>query len=404
MNESLHLGQVRGIRVGVNWSLLPIFFLITWSLAQTLLPAAAPGYMTWAYWVFGALTTTAFYMSLLAHELAHATVARRHGVSVRGIVLWIFGGVAQLEHDAPDPRAELELTAAGPATSLGLAACGLGAAWLLSQVGASSLLVASVGWLGGINLLLALFNLLPAFPLDGGRILRALLWRRWHDRERATAAAARVGKIGGAVLIGAGVLEALAGAGALDGAWLVLIGWFIIVAAGQQERASLRAGARELRVDDAMTPEPVTVADGITVAEAIERYVRRTRFSAFPVVDRSGTLVGLITVQRMAALPRAQWRTSPISGSTARGREIVQCRADDRLAQVTVRMRQSPDRRAVVVDRGRPVGILTPADVERTVSRAEQQGHPWTAPVQPAGRSGRPATAPGVARGPVPQP
>jgi Zn-dependent protease len=234
MNESLHLGRIRGIRIGINWSLLPIFLLIAWSMAGTLLPDAAPGYATWGYWFFAILTTAAFYASLLAHELGHALVGRRHGVNVRGIVLWVFGGVAQLEGDTPNPRAELELAGAGPAVSVAIAALGLGGAALLNVLGVSPLLVASVAWLGGINGLLALFNLLPAFPLDGGRILRALLWRHWRDRARATAAAARVGRVGGFVLIAIGVAEFLVGGGALGGIWLALIGWFVVVAAGQQ--------------------------------------------------------------------------------------------------------------------------------------------------------------------------
>src|SRR5579875_2005645 len=198
MGESLHLGRFRGISVGVNWSLVPVFVLVAWSLATTLLPSAAPGHAGWGYWLFALLTAAAFYASLLAHELGHALLARRHGVGVRGIVLWVFGGVAQLEGDTPSPRAELELAAAGPAVSLALAAAGLGAAAALAALRADSLLVAAVGWLGAINALLAVFNLLPAFPLDGGRILRSLLWWRWGDRERATAAAARVGRAGGA--------------------------------------------------------------------------------------------------------------------------------------------------------------------------------------------------------------
>lgn len=175
MNESLHFGRIAGIRIGANWSLLLIFFLIAWSLAAVLLPAAAPGFTGGGYWFFALLTATAFYASLLAHELSHAFVARHHGVSVKGIVLWLFGGVAQLEGDTPDARAELQVAAAGPAMSLGIAAVAAVLAWFLDLIGASPLMVAAVSWLAGINALLAAFNLLPAFPLDGGRILRAYL-------------------------------------------------------------------------------------------------------------------------------------------------------------------------------------------------------------------------------------
>jgi Zn-dependent protease len=241
MREDLHFGRIAGIRIGANWSLLPIFFLIAWSLAVSLLPAAAPGFTGVGYWIFALLTAAAFYASLLAHELSHAFVARRHGVGVKGIVLWLLGGVAQLEGDTPDARSELRVAAAGPAMSLGIAGIAAAAAWILAVVGASSLMVSAVWWLAGINALLAAFNLLPAFPLDGGRILRALLWRRWSDRLRATAVAARVGQIAGYGLVAVGILEFFAGGGALGGIWLAMIGWFITVAARQQyERVTER--------------------------------------------------------------------------------------------------------------------------------------------------------------------
>jgi Zn-dependent protease len=192
--------------------------------------------------VFALLTTAGFYAGLIAHELSHAVVAQRHGVLVKGIVLWMFGGVAQLEGDTPDARAELRVAAAGPATSLGIAGVTALVAWLLGVIGASSLMVAAVWWLAGINALLAAFNLLPAFPLDGGRILRAALWHRWSDRMKATAVAAKVGQVVGYGLIAIGILEFLAGGGAFGGLWLALVGWFITGAARQQnERVSERA-------------------------------------------------------------------------------------------------------------------------------------------------------------------
>jgi Zn-dependent protease/CBS domain-containing protein len=386
MNESVRLGRIAGIRVGLNWSLLPIFVLLAWSLARTLLPSAAPGYSTAGYWVFALLTTAAFYASLLAHELAHALVARRYGIQVKSIVLWVLGGVAQLQGESPHPRAELEVAAAGPAVSFGLAAAGAVVAWLLGLLGVSSLLVAAIGWLAGINVLLGLFNLLPAFPLDGGRILRAALWHRWHDRARATTIAAKVGRIAGFALIGVGALEFLAGGGTLNGIWLALIGWFVAVAAEQQAQLSTGVGSAaavkptaaaeptgaavkptapsgELTVADAMTCDPLVVPLGSTAADVIERYVLPTRFSAFPIVDGDGRLIGLATVRRIAALPRESWATTLISTAAAPRSVVVECSPDDRLTDVAARLECSPDRRAIVLDGARVVGILTAADI-----------------------------------------
>lgn len=377
MSESLHLGRFRGISLGVNWTLLPIFLLIAWSLADTLLPAAAPGYAAWGYWVFAVLTVVAFYASLLAHELGHALVGRRHGVGVKGIVLWVFGGVAQLEGDTPTPRAELELAAAGPAVSLAIAAAGLAAAAVLNALGASSLLVAAAGWLGGINVLLAVFNLLPAFPLDGGRILRALLWRHWDDRARATAVAAKVGRVGGFVLIAVGAVEFLTGGGALGGIWLAVIGWFIVMAAGQQHEVyARREQARVLRVGDAMTHNPVAIPGQATVAEAIERYVLPTRFSGFPVIDANGRLLGLATVSRMAELPRDAWPATPVLAAAVPRHEIIECSPEASLSDVAARIESSAHRRALVLDGERVVGILTGSDIRRAMTRAEMFEQP----------------------------
>jgi Zn-dependent protease/predicted transcriptional regulator len=404
MNESVHLGRVSGIRLGANWSLFPILFLVAWTLAATLLPSAAPGYAAWGYWLFGILTAAAFYACLLAHELAHALVARRHGVQVKGIVLWLFGGVAQLQSDTPTARAELQVAAAGPAASLAIAGIMAGASWLLGEGGISSLLVSSLGWLAGINLLLAAFNLLPAFPLDGGRILRAVLWRRWGDRLRATTVAARVGTAGGFLLIAIGIFEFLTGGGGIGGIWLALIGWFITVAARQQqEQVRRHSHLGVLRVRDAMTGDPVVVPATTTVGEAIDRYVRTSRFSSFPIGTPDGRIVGLTTAQRMAWLPTESRSSAPVTAGAATPGQIAWCGPDDPLFSVAARMNGSPDRRVLVVEDGHLVGILSPSDVARALRHAELFGK--SADGKGASGSGRgwPGAGRGVSWGPASQ-
>jgi Zn-dependent protease/predicted transcriptional regulator len=404
MNESVHLGRVSGIRLGANWSLFPILFLVAWTLAATLLPSAAPGYTTWGYWLFGLLTAAAFYACLLAHELAHALVARRHGVQVKGIVLWLFGGVAQLQSDTPTARAELQVAAAGPAASLAIAGIMAVASWLLGEAGISSLLVSSLGWLAGVNLLLAAFNLLPAFPLDGGRILRAVLWRRWGDRLRATTVAARVGTAGGFLLIAVGIFEFLTGGGGIGGIWLALIGWFITVAARQQqEQVRRHSHLGVLRVRDAMTSDPLVVPATTTVGEAIERYVRTSRFSSFPIGTPDGRIVGLTTAQRMAWLPSESRSSAPVTAGAATPGQISWCGPDDPLFSVAARMNSSPDRRVLVVEDGHLVGILSPSDVARALRHAELFGK--SADEKGASGSGRvwPGAGRGVSWGPASQ-
>jgi CBS domain-containing protein len=286
------------------------------------------------------------------------------------------------------------VAAAGPAASFALAGAGAAAAWLLGRLGVSSLIVASVGWLAGINVLLGLFNLLPAFPLDGGRILRAALWRHWRDRMRAAAVAARIGRAGGFALIAVGAVEFLAGGGALGGIWLALIGWFISVAAQQQpELLKQHSPVADLTAADAMSREPVVVAAGAAVAEVIELYVIPSGLSSFPVLDADGRLVGLANVRRMAELARESWATTSIVAATAPRSEIVECSPQDRLAVLAPRLERSPDRRAIVLDGTRVVGILTPSDVARAVSRAELLGQPSAAWPRAGGRDARAGAA-----------
>src|SRR5256714_7596844 len=191
MTDSLSLGRIAGIRVGLNWSLVVVIALIAWTLATGSFPSAAPGQGAGAYWAAGLVAAVLFLASLLAHELAHSVVAQRLGVRVEGITLWLFGGVSRLSGDVRSSRAEALIAVVGPITSLVLA--GL---FFLVGAGVSAgygpgLAATTAGWLGTINIILAVFNLLPAFPLDGGRVLRALLWGRTGDRIRATRIAAR---------------------------------------------------------------------------------------------------------------------------------------------------------------------------------------------------------------------
>src|SRR6266404_4238541 len=192
MNENISLGRIFGIHVGFNWSLLVVAALIAWSLATGILPSAAPGQTSTAYWTAGVVSAFVYLASLLAHELAHSVVATRRGVRVEGITLWLFGGVSRFSSESSSPGAQAWITFVGPLTSLLL-----GVVFFLAAVALGgarrSLLPATLAWLGYINILLGVFNLLPAFPLDGGRILQSLLWLRTRDRLRATRIAARIG-------------------------------------------------------------------------------------------------------------------------------------------------------------------------------------------------------------------
>jgi Zn-dependent protease len=241
MHETFRLGHIAGIRVGVHWSVLVIFLIIAVGLSEGRLPEAHPGRSLWQYWLVGILTALVFFASLLAHEVAHAVVARRNGMEADSTTLWLLGGAARLKDEAPSPGAELRVAGVGPLVSLVLGIVFAALAAVLVALGLSGLTVEAVVWLAWINVLLAVFNALPAALLDGGRLLRAFVWWRTGNRLRATSVATSAGRVLGWLLVALGLYEVLLGA--LGGLWLALIGWFLIAAAtveGGQHRPRKR--------------------------------------------------------------------------------------------------------------------------------------------------------------------
>lgn len=232
MRESLRLGTLAGIPVGLHWSIGLIAALLTVSLAGTILPATAPGYAGIAYLVAALATTGLFLASIVAHELGHSVVAENNGVGVRGITLFALGGVAKLDSEPRSPGVAARIALAGPAVSVAVGVAALALAALGGAAGASALAVAGLGWLGLVNLVLAVFNLLPALPLDGGRVLQAALWKRQGDQHRATITAATVGRYIGWTIVFLGVWQLSQGGAGL---WTAVIGWFVVATARAEE-------------------------------------------------------------------------------------------------------------------------------------------------------------------------
>jgi Zn-dependent protease len=281
MTASLRFGRVAGIPVGASWSALLIASLIAWSLAGRLLPVQAPGLGPAAYWLAGAVGAGLFLGSLLAHEIGHALVARRAGLRVRGITLWLLGGVAQLEDEPASPGDELRVAIVGPAVSLGLAvAFGL-AAFGLAVAGGPAVVVVVAAWLAIANTALALFNLLPAAPLDGGRVLRGLLWHRHGSRVRASVTATRAGVWVGGGLVAYGLLGAVTGWG-IGTLWTSLVGWFLVVAFLRNYVEPWQAAALPLRTFDGRAAGVVTAA-ALYAVPADRRHIVRSGDVAIPV-------------------------------------------------------------------------------------------------------------------------
>jgi Zn-dependent protease len=346
-------------------------------LAGNSLPSNAPGYAGWAYGAAGALTAVAFLAAILAHELGHAVVARRQGLAVDGITLWALGGVTRIDGEAASPAEELRISGIGPLVSLilGLGLGGLGLA--LGALGWSPLIAAALGWLGAINVILAVFNVLPGAPLDGGRLLHAALWRRYGDPLRATETVSRAGWVLGLVLVALGFVGfAVNGIGGL---WLALVGWFLMSASrAEQSQARLRHSLQDLRAADIMTPDPVGGPGWLTVQAFIDDYARARHPGAFPIDEWQRGLAGLVTVKQLGSVPREQRgfrRVAEIAWPLAR---IPLVRPEQPALEVARLMAEGPSGRALVMDGDRLLGIIAPSDLTR--SHSERSRPPRGAP------------------------
>lgn len=360
------LGRVRGLTLSVHWSVLVIVWLFAWSLASTL-PASAPGYPDAVYWGAGLCGAVLFAAGLLAHELAHAVVARRAGIPVPEVTLWLFGGVARLAGEAKTPRDEFRMAAAGPALSLVLSAVFAAVAASLAGSGAVPLAAEVAAWLAAVNAVLAVFNLLPGAPLDGGRILRAYLWHRRGDPVRAAIGAARAGCVVAYLLIGLGLLEFVLGS-VIGGVWLAFIGWFLLTAARAEDAAvRARTALAGVRVGDVMTPDPRTVAESLSVQRFIDEHLLGDRHSAYPVTSHDGTCIGLVTLSQVRAVPpgaRAGTRLADIVVPRSR---MATAEPDEPLVDVLQRLDRSTGNRIVVMVGDRAVGVVTAADVATVI-------------------------------------
>lgn len=372
MRETVRLGHLAGVRVGLHWSVLVIFLLIAFGLAGGRFPALYPERSTTAYVVAGLVAGLVFLASLLAHEMSHAVVARRNHVDVEGITLWMLGGVASLTGRARNAGAELRIAGVGPLVSLVLAALFFAALVALEAAGVSGLVIGVLRWLAIINLILAVFNLFPAAPLDGGRVLTAFLWKRRGDRYSAALTAARSGRAFGLFLVAAGFVLFVTGTGGL---WLVLIGGFLTIVAGAEEKQlEVEHALSDVRVRDVMTSDVTAAPADLPVEDFLEEYVFRHRFSSFPLVDQEGRPVGLATLNRVKQVPRSDRSHVAVREVACSGDDLVQVRPDDALSDVLQRLNECSDGRAVVVDGGRVVGILSPSDISRQLQVMDLRG------------------------------
>jgi Zn-dependent protease/CBS domain-containing protein len=373
MGTGWRIGRLAGIDLSVHPSWLLIAFLITFSLADAFFPRALPGWSTGQYWLLGAATALLFFASILAHELSHALLARRFGLKVAGITLFIFGGATTIEGDARTPRDEALIALAGPASSILIGAVLLGAAVLLESREASVLL----SWLGYINVVLGIFNLVPGYPMDGGRVLRAILWRLRGDANTATRQAAIVGRVVGYFMVVAGVIWALRSRDIGSGLWLALVGWFLATAAeATMQRAGVERSLSGVRVRDAMDATPAAVSPNESVADLVSERMLRGDDRSFLVRHDDGGLAGMVTLGDVKRLPRESWADARVTDIMTRYDDLATIGPEEPLADA-LRLLQEREvgQLPVIESTGRlPLGLVTRRGILRLIEARMKLG------------------------------
>jgi Zn-dependent protease len=371
VNDTIRLGRIAGISIGVNWSVLAIAWLISWSLSGRLLPGQVPGLSELAYWLVGVGVAVLFFASLLGHELAHAVVARRNGLEVEGITLWLLGGVAKLRGEARTPGAEARIAIVGPLASLAVA----GVSWLvatgldsLALTDAALLIVVAAQWLTVVNIVLAVFNLLPGAPLDGGRVARAVVWAIQGDRLTATRVASLLGRLLGYGLALFGVVEIVVGTD-LGGLWSIVLGFFLAGAAGVERRqAEILDALDGVPVAAVMMADPPVAPGSLTIDAFIDHALPGTRTSTWLITGPDGTAVGVLGLERLSKLGQHAERELRLADLATPITELARTTPDEPLVDLLERVDlEETGARAVVVRDGRVVGLVLPEDIARAI-------------------------------------
>jgi Zn-dependent protease/CBS domain-containing protein len=350
------------VRANVSWLLLAL--LVMWSLAAGFFPAVYPELAQGVYWSLALAGTVGLFFSLLFHEFSHSLVARYRGMTISGITLFLFGGVAEMQAEPPDPVSEFWIAIAGPISSVLLAGVFYGLAVLLEAQALPAHIVGVFSYLGFINIVLAAFNMVPGFPLDGGRVLRAALWHWKGDIHWATRWASGVGQAFGLVLVGLGILAVLAG-NIVGGMWWFLIGLFVrgAASASYQQLLAQRALKGE-KVRRFMVKEPVTVPPEATIHEFVEDYLYKHDFDVFPIT-REGRLVGCASLRQAKAVPRERWDEVRIADICESCGDSNTVDAASDANEALAKMQEGRNGRLMVTENNRLVGILTLKDLLR---------------------------------------
>ncbi len=363
MNRTLTQGAwkvatIMGIPIRVHFSWFIVFGLITWSLSTHYFPKAAPDLPVAAYWIKGTLAALLLFASVAFHELSHAYVARKYHIPITGITLFIFGGIAQMKGEPPHPKAEFRMAIAGPLSSFFLS--GLFFLVSVNTVGGPRALFS---YLAQINFILGAFNLIPGFPMDGGRILRSVLWSRTKDYFYATQKASNFGQRIALFFVIFGLF--LIFSGSSGGLWLLLIGWFLYMAAqSSQQQATLQEALSNIKVKNVMARDIVTINSSIPIDEAVDKYLLRYGYGGFPVMD-DGEFLGIITLKEIKDVPRKDWSKVKVSDIFVPHNKKWEVTSDSDVMRALELMIKEDKGRIIVMENDKIVGLITRNGIAR---------------------------------------
>jgi Zn-dependent protease/CBS domain-containing protein len=389
--NGFRLGRFFGIDLHIDWSWLLIFALVSWSL-NSMFREIHPEWTALAQWGLALLGALLFFISVLAHELAHSIMARARGIPVKNITLFLFGGVSNIQKEPTSPMAELLIAIVGPLTSfllggiflvLGIGGAALGEISMTSSTG----LLPQLGplntmfmWLGSVNILLGIFNLIPGFPLDGGRVLRSILWAITDDVVKATRWASVVGQIIAWLLVLAGVFMLfgiqvpLLGGGIANGMWIIFIGWFLQNAAVQNyQKAVVQDILGNVPVEKIMNPDVPVVPADIKVDDLVEKHIMKTDNQAFIVFDED-KMVGLVSIDDVRKLSNEERQNETVRDIMTPSKELVVVAPNENAAEALDRLQNRKIRQLPVVNGNRIVGLLRRKDILRWLELQSQTG------------------------------
>jgi Zn-dependent protease/CBS domain-containing protein len=383
MKSSFRLFRIAGIDIGIHFTWIFIFVFFSWSLAEAYFPSAYPGFSTWTYWITGIISTLLIFVSVLIHEMAHSLVARSRGLPVSSITLFILGGVSNLEEEPSQPSVEFNMAIVGPATSIILAIV----FWLVTSavmgriipisdmfvgIPNATLVTAVIGYLAVINLFLGAFNLIPGFPLDGGRVLRSIIWGSTGDLAKATNIAGIVGQAFGWILIGLGVFF-IFWASLFTGLWLAFIGWFLNSSAdASRKEIALRERLSVVKVRDLIGPEPQTIEPQTTITEMVSNVFNRHHGRAVPVC-KDGQLMGIVTISDVKGVPQERWSNITVE-QIMTSEPLYSVSPDDNVYTALKMVTQHNINQVLIKQGEKCAGMLSRADIINHLQYTQELG------------------------------